>query len=168
MSLPIITLVFYAALYDIIYAKIPNIIVLAIIIIGILQTALSTSNISYITDVSFLNACLGFVIGLALCLALYYKKVFAAGDAKLLASLGFITGIEGAVLLVAVSIVFSGIISLLIVMVNGEGMQTYQRYKIALLYSEYIAPPKGSISSSSVPMGGAILLATLFCEFYLF
>ncbi|MGF1703667.1 A24 family peptidase [Photobacterium makurazakiensis] len=168
MSLPIITLVFYAAFYDIIHAKIPNVIVIAILCIGFIQISFSALNISLITDISFLNAISGFVIGLALCLALYYKKVFAAGDAKLLASLGFITGVEGAVLLVAVSIVFSGVISLLIVMVNGEGIQTYQRYKIALLYSEYIAPPKGSISSSSVPMGGAILLATLFCEFYLF
>ncbi|MEJ2762557.1 A24 family peptidase [Photobacterium sp. MCCC 1A19761] len=168
MDVVIISVLFYAALYDIRENKIPNLSVVAIIALSLLQpiyqTMISgTFNFSVLLDPIF-----GLFISFTICFLLYLTGLFGAGDAKLLASLGATVGFPHLLLLVATAISIAGILSLLRVACYGELFDLLKRWYQTIFYNVYQPPEINSVASSAIPMGGAILLATLYCHFYLF
>ncbi|WP_299013374.1 prepilin peptidase [uncultured Photobacterium sp.] len=167
MNIVVITIIMYAAMYDLRFCKIPNQTVIAIIIIGLTQSTITTFGLFPIHSISLIDSCLGFSSGLIICLFLHYVGVFGAGDAKLLASLGTIVGFPYIILLISVAIFTAGFLSLLRLTCYGEFNDLCRRWCNAIIYKNYQAPKINSVASSAVPMGGAILLATMFCHFYL-
>lgn len=167
MNLLVISIIMYAALHDLRDCKIPNKSVIAIIIVGITQSLLTTFELGSFHSITFSNACLGFIIGLAICMFLHRVGIFGAGDAKLLASLGTIVGFPDIILLIAVAILTAGTLSLLRLACYGEFNDLINRWRNAILYRNYQPPSTNTVASSAIPMGGAILLATMYCHFYL-
>ncbi|MGF1734566.1 prepilin peptidase [Photobacterium satsumensis] len=168
MSIPILIIVFYAALHDIRYNRISNSTVLTIIIIGIIQVVLSSLQYTSIVLISPLEAFTGFFISLFISIFLYSSGLFGAGDAKLLASLGIILGPFHILILIAFSIAFSGLLSILRLSCYGELLPMLSRWYQSMKIGYYLKPDSNTVASGAVPMGGAILLATVFCEFYMF
>lgn len=167
MSLLIITIVIYAALHDLRDCKIPNTSVVAIIIVGITQSLMATFELGSFYSVSFSSACMGLFVGLSICLFLHMLGVFGAGDAKLLASLGTVVGFPDIILVIAVSILIAGLLGLFRLACYGELKDLAERWKHAIIYRTYEPPKATSMAASAIPMGGAILLATMYCHFYL-
>ncbi|WEM45628.1 A24 family peptidase (plasmid) [Photobacterium sp. DA100] len=168
MSLPIIILVFYAALYDIKYSKIPNYLVLSIVVIGTIQLTYNSDITSSISAAPIFFAISGIFVGLSICIILFYIGLFGAGDAKLLASLGIFFGPSNIIILIAVAVGFAGLLSLSRLSCYGELTPMLSRWCQSIKLGCYLKPEANTTASSAVPMGGAILLATVFCEFYLF
>ncbi|MCQ1058862.1 prepilin peptidase [Photobacterium sp. ZSDE20] len=168
MSMPIILIVYYAALYDMKHCKIPNEIILILISLGFIQILFgiveTNSNALVITT----NALIGLFVALSISILLYHFGLFGAGDAKLLASLGVFIGPYNAVILIATSIAFSGLLALLRLSCYGELRPMLTRWYDSVKSHHYFKPQKNTIAHSAVPMGGAILLATVYCHFYLF
>jgi len=167
MSLIVIAIIMYAALHDLRDCKIPNKSVLAIIIVGITQSVMTTFELGSFNSVTLTDAFSGFIIGLVICMFLHYVGIFGAGDAKLLASLGTIVGFPNIILLIATAILTAGILSLLRLICYGEFSDLVNRWRNAIIYQNYQPPKTNTIASSAIPMGGAILLATMYCHFYL-
>lgn len=167
MSLIIIMVLFYAAMYDIKYCKIPNYIVLTIILLGMANSVFYASNTeSSVSSITF--STLGLILALTICMILYISGVFGAGDAKLLASLGTIFGPINIIFIIGISVVFAGLLSLSRLSCYGELFPMVTRWYQSLKIGYYLKPESNTIASSAIPMGGAILLATVFCEFYIF
>ncbi|PSW15822.1 prepilin peptidase [Photobacterium rosenbergii] len=168
MNLPIIILVFYAALYDIRYKKISNSIVLSIIIIGLIQMLSGYFYHDPIISLEPTQAFFGFAFGLIISVLLYSIGLFGAGDAKLLASLGIIFGPHNFILLLSTSIAFAGLLCVFRLKCYGELLPMIERWYQSFQIGVYQKPETNTIASGAIPMGGAILLATVFCEFYIF
>ncbi|PSU35999.1 prepilin peptidase [Photobacterium lutimaris] len=168
MDIPITTILFYSALYDVVHNKIPNYCVLAILLIGISQTVLNVFGLGFISNLSLADAILGLLVGFMTCIFLHIKGLFGAGDAKLLASLGIIYGPVDIFLLIAFSIAFSGLLSASRLACYGELYPMLSRWYDSFRLGFYLKPESNTVAAGAVPMGGAILLATAYCEFYLF
>jgi len=168
MSLVVIGIMIYAALYDLRDCKIPNQAVIAIVTVGLVQSAMTTFGSGSFQSISLSDALLGFAIGLLISILLHVVGLFGAGDAKLLAALGTIVGYPNIILLIAMAILTAGCLAVLRLACYGEFFSLLQRWRDAFFYHIYQPPQTNSIAASAVPMGGAILLATIYCEFYLF
>ena len=166
MSTFIIVLLFFSAIYDFINCRIPNYCAIFIVLSGVIQVIFFRAYNEYVYYL--LEVFCGFSISLILCIVLYLKGLFGAGDAKLLASLGAIFGPKQILILIATSIVFAGVLSLTRLYCHGELNSMLSRWYQSARLGCYIKPEANTVASGAVPMGGAILLATVFCEFYLF
>ncbi|WP_036799743.1 A24 family peptidase [Photobacterium marinum] len=167
MNIIVIAIIMYAAIHDLRDCKIPNLAVVSIIIIGLTQSAMVSLDLYSGYSISFSDSCLGFITGLIICIFLHAVGLFGAGDAKLLASLGTIIGFPNIILLIALAIFTAGLLSILRLACYGEFKDLCLRWFNVIFYKNYQSPETGSIALSAIPMGGAILLATMFCHFYL-
>lgn len=167
MNLLIISIIMYAALHDLRDCKIPNKSVFAIVLVGITQSFMTTFGVGPFQSIPLADACLGLIIGLVVCLFLHRIGIFGAGDAKLLASLGTIVGFPNIILVIAASIITASLLSLFRLACYGELNDLIIRWKDTVIYRTYQPPKTNSVAASGVPMGGAILLATMYCHFYL-
>ena len=167
MNLLVVSIIMYAAMHDIRECKIPNKSVFAIILIGITQSLMTTFEVGSLQSITITDACLGLTIGLIICIFLHSIGLFGAGDAKLLASLGTIVGFPGIIIVIAVSIISASILSLFRLACYGELNDLIRRWKDTIILRSYQPPKINSIAADSIPMGGAILLATMYCHFYL-
>ena len=167
MSLMILSIMIYAACYDLMRCRIPNKAVFAIVCIGLIQAAMTTFEAGYFHSITLPNALLGFSVGLIVCLLLHALGIFGAGDAKLLAALGTVVGFPDIILIIAVSILAAGVLSFFRIACYGELNDLARRWKNTVIYRSYEPPKANSVAAGGVPMGGAILLATMYCHFYL-
>ncbi|MGR2769435.1 A24 family peptidase [Photobacterium ganghwense] len=167
MNLFIIGLVTYAAFFDLMYCKIPNKSIIAILILGLTQATLNITETHNLIPVPLFQTLLGFAVGLFICIPFYALGMFGAGDAKLLASLGIIIGYPNIIHLIAITLVFSGLICLLRLACSGELLPFIKRWIQSFQYGVYIRPSQLSVAASGMPMGGAILLATTYYYLYI-
>jgi prepilin peptidase CpaA len=168
MNIVILSVVIYAALYDIRENKIPNNAIIVLICLGLTQAIISSLEIGSLNFHYLTDALLGLIVGLLVSIILHYLGLFGAGDAKLLAALGIVVGFPNILLLISMSVVFSGALSLLLMICKHEFIPNFRRWANITVYRFYQSPKADSIAINAVPMGGAILLATLYCEFYMF
>lgn len=168
MSLPIIMMIYYAALFDFKHCRIPNSLVYTVMLFSLIESIVNSSLEGSTVTLVLINAVIGLIVGLIICLSLYAMGLFGAGDAKLLASLGIILGPYNLIVLIAISITFAGLLSLTRLTCYGELKPMLSRWYQSLKIGYYLKPDSNTVASSAVPMGGAILLATVFCEFYMF
>ncbi|MBY5946369.1 prepilin peptidase [Photobacterium rosenbergii] len=168
MSTPILLIVFYAALYDIKHCKIPNKVIFILLSFGMVQVFININGFDSNALILISNAILGLIVSLTVSLALYNFGLFGAGDAKLLASLGIFVGPYNSIILIAISIIFSGLLALCRLACYGELKEMLVWWYRSFIAGHYFKPQSNTIAISAVPMGGAILLATVYCHFYLF
>ncbi|WP_413110997.1 prepilin peptidase [Thaumasiovibrio sp. DFM-14] len=161
----IYTLLFYIAIYDIIHNKIPNRYVIATFIGGLSLSILTSADmlpLNGLAPVSIKEALLGCLVGLIISVALYSVGIFAAGDAKLLAALGAFVGINGIVLLIALSLVISGCLCILKLCYDGKIKALYAKWYYLFYFRTNLAKKNNSTYQfGAIPMAGSIFLATL-------
>jgi len=107
-----------AAVFDIRYRRIPNWLVLAGIVAGLLWNT-SVSGWS-----GLLLSLAGFGLGFVLYLPLYLIRARGAGDVKLLAAAGAITGPGNIFLICILTAILGGIIALIVLLIYGRLRKT--------------------------------------------
>jgi prepilin peptidase CpaA len=108
-----------AAVYDIRYRRIPNWLSLAGIIAGFGWNAYSSGGSG------LLRAAEGFGLGFALYFPLYLLRARGAGDVKLLAAVGAITGPGNCFWVFLLTAVLGGLIAVALVMFKGRARHTF-------------------------------------------
>jgi prepilin peptidase CpaA len=112
-------LVTIAAIYDIRYRRIPNWLVLAGIVAGISWNVLSSGGSG------LGRAAAGLGLGFALYFPLYLLRARGAGDVKLLAAVGAITGPGNCFWVFLLTAILGGVIALVLVMFRGRVRHTF-------------------------------------------
>jgi prepilin peptidase CpaA len=112
-------LVAIAAIFDIRYRRIPNWLVLAGIIVGTAWNV-SSSGLSGLG-----RAAAGLGLGFILYFPLYLLRARGAGDVKLLAAVGAITGPGNCLWIFLLTAVLGGVIALILVLFRGRVRQTF-------------------------------------------
>jgi prepilin peptidase CpaA len=112
-------LVGVAAVYDILYRRIPNWLVLVGIVAGFTWNAFSSGG----SGVG--RAAIGFGLGFLLYFPLYLIRGRRAGDVKLLAAVGAITGPGNCFWVFLLTAVLGGAIALVVVMIRKRTHQTF-------------------------------------------
>ena len=111
-------LVGVAAVFDIRYRRIPNWLVLAGIVVGLAWNT-SASGLS-----GLLHSAEGLGLGFALYFPLYLIRARGAGDVKLLAATGAVTGPGNIFLICILTAILGGIIALIVLLIYGRLRKT--------------------------------------------
>jgi len=111
-------LVAVAAVFDIRYRRIPNWLVLAGIIVGFSWNVYSSGW------TGLLRAAEGLGLGFVLYFPLYLIRARGAGDVKLLAAVGAITGPGNCFLIFILTAILGGIIALILLLIRGRLRKT--------------------------------------------
>ncbi|MFD1017677.1 A24 family peptidase [Thalassobacillus hwangdonensis] len=105
-----IALIIIAFIWDVKFQKIPNWLTASGMVIGIIYHLIAGG-----LD-GFLFACLGLLVAGGIFMLLYLFKAIGAGDVKLFAAIGALTGIEFSLYLMMYSIIFAGLIGIIILL----------------------------------------------------
>lgn len=111
-------LVAIAAVFDIRYRRIPNWLVLAGIIVGFSWNVYSSGWSG------LLHAAEGLGLGFILYFPLYLIRARGAGDVKLLAAVGAITGPGNCFLIFILTAILGGVIALILLLIRGRLRKT--------------------------------------------
>jgi prepilin peptidase CpaA len=128
-----------AAAYDIRYRRIPNWLVLAGTIAGLVWNVYSSGGFG------LLRASEGLGLGFALYFPLYLLRARGAGDVKLLAAVGAITGPGNCFWIFFLTAILGGAIAIVLLMFKGRVRQTF--FNIASIVRDLLhlrAPHKSS------------------------
>jgi len=112
-------LVMVAAVYDIRYRRIPNWLVLAGIVAGCAWNTYSSGG------TGLLHALKGLGLGFILYFPLYLLRARGAGDVKLLAAVGAITGPGNCFWVFLLTAILGGVIALVLLMFKGRVRHTF-------------------------------------------
>jgi prepilin peptidase CpaA len=112
-------LVAIAAIFDIRYRRIPNWLVLAGLIVGLVWNVYASGWSG------LLRASEGLGLGFVLYFPLYLIRARGAGDVKLLAAVGAVAGPGNVVWIFILTAVLGGIIALLLLIFRGRVRQTF-------------------------------------------
>lgn len=132
-------LVAIAAVFDMRYRRIPNWLVLAGIITGFAW------NVSTSGGSGLLRASEGLGLGFIMYFPLYLIRARGAGDVKLLAAVGAVTGPYNCFLITLLTAVLGGIIALIVVALHGRLRKTF--FNVAWMVQDLLhlrAPYKSS------------------------
>ncbi|MBV7487622.1 MULTISPECIES: A24 family peptidase [Pseudomonas] len=144
-----------AVVSDLLHHRIPNMLVL-------LGLALGLAGQTYSGGVGGLgDSLLGILICFALFLPMYAFGGMAAGDVKLMAMVGSFLPFQYALWAAMFSLVAGGVCGLLIVLVRGQLRQTFGRYWLILRAQAYLAPTSDEVAGKPFPYSIAILIGTL-------
>ncbi|CAI8758256.1 prepilin peptidase CpaA [Pseudomonas sp. IT-P253] len=144
-----------AVVSDLRHHRIPNLLILVGLALGLAGQAYS-GGVSGLGD-----GLLGILVGFGVFLPLYALGGMAAGDVKLMAMVGSFLPAHYALWAALYSLVFGGLCGLLIVLVHGQLLQTLGRYWLILKARAYFAPTADEVAGKPFPYTIAILLGTL-------
>ncbi|WP_375739120.1 prepilin peptidase [Pseudomonas boanensis] len=135
--------------------RIPNLLVLTGIVLGLGSQfhSLGLSGVSI--------GLLGMLTGFVLFLPLYILGGMAAGDVKLMAMVGSFFLYQDAAWIAFYSLIAGGICGFLIVLFRGQMFQTLGRYGLMLRTRTYLAPASDEAAGKPFPYSVAILLGSL-------
>jgi len=158
----LIMLVALAAMSDVKSRRIPNVLVLAGLIVALLVQVVLPTGLGWQGWVY------GMLAGFAAFLPLYLLRGMAAGDVKLMATVGAFVGWAMALKIALLTFVIGGVMSLIYILVKGKVKQTRTNLGIILLpiwlRTNGVKIEAGDISGQSVgriPYAVAIALGTL-------
>ena len=120
-----LVLVIVAAVHDLREFRIPNRLIVAGIVAGVSVIVIRAFTGEYIG-----NYILGTLVGLAGMIFLYIIRAVGAGDVKLLAVIGMLTGLEFVLQLMAVSLItglFTGIVELFLKKTREVSMGSWRK-----------------------------------------
>ncbi len=135
--------------------RIPNLLILVGLVLGLLSQTYS-GGVSGLGD-----GLLGLLIGFGMFLPMYALGGMAAGDVKLMAVAGSFLPPHFALWAGFFSLIYGGVCGLLIVLVRGQLLQTVGRYWLILRARAYFAPSADEVAGKPFPYTVAILLGTL-------
>ncbi len=163
MNLLLLAILCYAALSDITKNRIPNSIVLALLLLGVVQLL----PLWPLPAPGWVDALSGLGLGLALTLPFYLAGSLGAGDAKLLAACGWVLGPVGLIEVQLFSLLFMGFFALLWFICRGQLLAQLKVWYWCGFSLKSQSGAAGQIQADSLPFGGAIFLAALAQQFYL-
>jgi prepilin peptidase CpaA len=144
-----------AVVSDLLHHRIPNMLVLVGLALGLIGQMYS-GGVSGLGD-----SLLGILICFALFLPMYAFGGMAAGDVKLMAMVGSFLPFQFALWAAMFSLIAGGVCGLLIVLVRGQLRQTLGRYWLILRVHAYLAPTSDEVAGKPFPYSIAILIGTL-------
>ncbi|MNC31103.1 Type IV leader peptidase family protein [compost metagenome] len=144
-----------AVVSDLLHHRIPNMLVLVGLALGLIGQMYS-GGVSGLGD-----SLLGILICFALFLPMYAFGGMAAGDVKLMAMVGSFLPFQFALWAAMFSLIAGGVCGLLIVLVRGQLRQTLGRYWLILRAQAYLAPTSDEVAGKPFPYSIAILIGTL-------
>lgn len=150
-----------AVLWDLRWHRIPNLLVLVGLGFGLVSQAYFW-GLAGVAD-----GLLGMLVGFAVLLPLYALGGMAAGDVKLMAMVGVFMTPSSALWAALFSLIAGGLCGLLIVLLNGQLLQTLGRYGLMLKARAYLAPAADEVAGKPFPYSAAILLGTLASLYWL-
>jgi prepilin peptidase CpaA len=129
----LVTLLLGAIAYDIKWRRIPNGLVLAGLLLGLLlhfiQLFLSERSLA---GGSWWSPVLGCVVGFTLFMPLHVLRAMGAGDVKLMAMVGTFVGTKSVVVAVLYTLVAGGLLSLVFMLIYGVAVQTISNLRVIL------------------------------------
>ncbi|OWJ92402.1 hypothetical protein B6S59_20405 [Pseudomonas sp. A46] len=140
--------------------RIPNLLVLTGILLGV-GSQLLAAGISGVSA-----SLLGMLTGFAIFLPLYILKGMAAGDVKLMAMVGSFFMYQDALWIAFYSLMAGAACGALIVLVRGQATQTLARYGMMLRTRIYLAPASDEVAGKPFPYSIAIAIGTLVGMFW--
>lgn len=162
--IPIILLILLLAIssfIDIKERKIPNWIVVLILMIGFHFSFLSN------TEFWLSNSMNGIAIGMLLTLPIYALNGLGAGDVKLISAIGSFTGINDILLIIQITYAINFCLALILIMYSGDFIKMLNRF--FKFYSElskgrlhYTKPESNDSANFELPLAPIISSSTLF------
>lgn len=131
---PVIGLLLIACLTDLLYRKIPNMLLLVFGIYGLISAAMGMGN------VVIADAVLGLIVGFIIFSFPYYKSWIGAGDVKLMGVLGIYFGPNLTLIAAIYSMLAGGILALIYTLKNAyikESLGNLAKFKIGNLQMPY-------------------------------
>lgn len=163
LIVPAFALVWIAAAWDIKQRRIPNLLVLIAMLIGIaLQLALVAGN-------GLFSALTGLVVGLAVLLPGYLLGTTGAGDVKLMAAIGTFLGPQDAALAALASIAVGSLVALGYAassIFQPNSVSPWRRWGLmcrtffTTFQPIYLAPAEGEVMGRKFPFAVSIALGT--------
>lgn len=144
-----------AVVSDLLRHRIPNMLVLVGLVLGLIGQMYS-GGVSGLGD-----SLLGILICFALFLPMYTFGGMAAGDVKLMAMVGSFLPFQFALWAAMFSLMAGGVCGFLIVLFRGQLLQTLGRYWLILRAQAYMAPTSDEVAGKPFPYSIAILIGTL-------
>ena len=141
--------------------RIPNRLVLLGLVLGLVGQAWAAGFIG------LGHSLLGMLIGFGIFLPMYAAGGMAAGDVKLMAMAGAFLTPHDALWAAFFSLIAGGVCGLLIVLVQGQALQTLGRYWLMLRARAYFPPHAAEVAGKPFPYSVAVLLGTLASVFWL-
>jgi prepilin peptidase CpaA len=155
----LLALLLMSAIIDIKVQKIPNWLVVIIILIGLLFNMLSLEGIGVKAEL------LGLGAGFLIMLPGYLLAKQGAGDVKLVAAIGSVVGLMNVLHIALYSFLIMGVISFFYIALKGDLFKWLVRYKAQIygcLFGQfsYQQPSYLEASTRPLPMAPSIMLAT--------
>lgn len=150
-----------ASIYDATIKKIPNWIVLIILVSGLSWNYFSSEGLG------LRDSGAGLVVGLLLMLPGYVFASMGAGDVKLMAAIGSVVGFNSVLDVVLYSYMVIFVIAIFFIIVKGNLAKLVLRYK-TLIYGLFVGalsyqkPDNSDAASYRMPLAPAISLATFY------
>ena len=146
---------------DIQQHRIPNVLSLGGIILGVALQGWASGFSGVMAGIG------GAAVGLGIFLPFYLAHGMGAGDVKLMGAAGAFLGPMNALLATGLSLAAGGAIAVIILLARGSLHTLLKRYWetlvcfIRTLRVEYIPPPAGDVAAMKFPYAAAILIGTV-------
>jgi prepilin peptidase CpaA len=165
--LPVMLIV--ASWIDLKQHRIPNLLTLSVLIIGISLQFLLHGWEGLIYSLG------GLAVGFLIFIPFYIKGGMGAGDVKLMAAIGAFLGFNGALLAVGLSLFAGSVMGIFLLVILGGVKAAMHRYYATLkqyLYTNnfdlsYIPPPSDEAAAVKFPYASAICVGTITAMWYL-
>ena len=144
-----------AVVSDLLRHRIPNMLVLVGLALGLIGQ-MHSDGVGGLG-----GSLLGILICFALFLPMYAFGGMAAGDVKLMAMVGSFLPFQLALWAAMFSLIAGGVCGLMIVLFRGQLRQTMGRYLLILRAQSYLAPTSDEVAGKPFPYSIAILIGTL-------
>lgn len=151
----------YSAFFDIRKKRVPNIICLLIMVMGLLSNSLLESGIG------LFNSVLGLCVGFLPIFLIHVLTGLGAGDVKLMASIGSVVGAKAVLIVFYYTFLLYGMFALGVLLIKGgliDMIRRYGRFFGGLVQGNPVLdkPIEGSSASLQIPMAPGIALATIY------
>jgi len=161
----LLILLLLAAWHDVRSYRIPNLLVLSGIVIGIL---LNTFLPQVMGGIGFLSAFMGLGAGLLVLMPLYLLRAMGAGDVKLMAMVGAFVGPVAMLWVTIYVLIAGGLLAIGISLLRGRLTQVFDNLKLTLLLGmtrspQWRAPIEAAATQADhrLPYGVAIASGTI-------
>jgi prepilin peptidase CpaA len=124
-----------AGVYDILYRRIPNWLVLSALLLAFLL-----NGFLYLGD-GLLRSALGMALALLIYFPLYVLRGMGAGDVKLMAAIGALVGPANWFFIFVVSALLGGVLAVLLTLARGRFLKTMRNVGFMLWEMVHLRPP---------------------------
>jgi prepilin peptidase CpaA len=162
----LLALVLGAAVYDVLYRRIPNWLTVTGVVLGLALNAFLDQG----RPGMFVSSLLGLAIAFVGYFVLYALRAMGAGDVKLMAAVGAIVGWPNWFAIFIITAIVGGIMALILVAVRGRMMKTF--WNVAFILSEmksgrpaYLRKEELDVKNPKalgLPHGAVIAVGTIF------